>query len=244
MDDLLVFSCEHGGNRIPAQFRPLFGAEADRDLLQSHRGFDLGALALARDFARAFESPIFASTVSRLLIDLNRSLTNPRIHSPMVRHAPKAVRRRIEESYYWPYRRRVEKFMQSGIADGRRIIHISCHSFCPELDGKVRNADIGLLYDPAKTHELDFCRRWQASLSEYAPELKVRRNYPYAGKNDGFTTHLRRCFPSNAYIGIELEVNQRHSMKAKDDWAGLRGQLVESLLTVLAGPFGQTRVSG
>ncbi len=233
MDDLLVFSCEHGGNRIPAQFRPLFGTEADRDLLQSHRGFDLGALAVARDFARAFAAPMFASTVSRLLVDLNRSLTHPRIHSPMVRRAPKAVRRRIAESYYRPYRGRVENFMQAGIADGRRVIHISCHSFCPELDGKVRNADIGLLYDPAKTHELDFCRRWQTTLKASAPKFIVRRNYPYAGKNDGFTTYLRRRFPSEAYLGIELEINQKHVMAVDSDWVDLRGMLVESLRMLL-----------
>jgi hypothetical protein len=36
----------------------------------------------------------------------------------------------------------------------------------------------------------------------------VRRNYPYRGTADGFTTYLRRQFSARKYLGIELEVNQ------------------------------------
>jgi hypothetical protein len=35
-------------------------------------------------------------------------------------------------------------------------------------------------------------------------------NYPYQGTSDGFTTHLRKKFPDSQYVGIELEVNQKH----------------------------------
>jgi len=65
---------------------------------------------------------------------------------------------------------------------GGRVIHVSCHSFTPELNGQVRNTDIGLLYHPARTKEVALCKRWKASLKACAPELKVRRNYPYAGR--------------------------------------------------------------
>ncbi len=37
----------------------------------------------------------------------------------------------------------------------------------------------------------------------------MRRNYPYLGTADGHTTQARRIFPANAYLGIELELNQR-----------------------------------
>ena len=44
--DCYLITCEHGGNRIPPRYRDLFaGCEA---LLQSHRGYDPGALTLAR----------------------------------------------------------------------------------------------------------------------------------------------------------------------------------------------------
>jgi hypothetical protein len=57
----------------------------------------------------------------------------------------------------------------------------------------------------------------------------VRRNYPYAGKGDGLTSHLRRRFRNGVYVGIELEVNQEIVLAAGRRWAQLRGALIESL---------------
>jgi hypothetical protein len=62
----------------------------------------------------------------------------------------------------------------------------------------------------------------------------VRRNYPYAGKGDGLTAHLRRRFPPGAYVGIELEVNQAIVRAAGRRWSVLRGVLIESLHTAAA----------
>ena len=48
----LVITCEHGGNRIPAPYRDLF--HAHQALLDSHRGYDSGALIMARALATSF----------------------------------------------------------------------------------------------------------------------------------------------------------------------------------------------
>nr|MCU0865398.1 N-formylglutamate amidohydrolase [Planctomycetota bacterium] len=37
----------------------------------------------------------------------------------------------------------------------------------------------------------------------------VRRNFPYFGDTDGFTTHLRQQLPAARYLGLEIECNQR-----------------------------------
>jgi hypothetical protein len=55
-----------------------------------------------------------------------------------------------------------------------------------------------LLYDPARPGEVELSERWKASLRTCAPSLVVRRNYPYAGKSDGLTNHLRRRYPPGA----------------------------------------------
>lgn len=225
--DHFLITCEHGGNRIPSRYRHLFaGFEA---LLQTHRGYDAGALALARELARALAAPLFVSTTSRLLIDLNRSIGHPRLYSEATRDAPATVRSEILESYYLPYRNRVEADIAAAVARGSRVIHVASHSFTPELDGAVRIADIGLLYDPARSGEADLCRRWQAQIRALAPELKVRRNYPYAGKSDGFTAYLRRRFPAEVYIGIELEINQKHVLNGGRHWRAFRGGVIEAL---------------
>ena len=225
--DYFLITCEHGGKRIPPRYGSLFaGFEA---LLRSHRGYDPGALAVARELARALAAPLFVSTTSRLLIDLNRSVGHPRLYSEATRDVPVAVRREILERHYLPYRNRVETHVGEAIAHGKRAIHISSHSFTPELDGTIRNADIGLLYDPARCGEIELCRRWQTGLKARAPELKVRRNYPYTGKSDGFTAYLRRRFPADAYIGIELEINQKHVFSGGREWRAMRNPLIESL---------------
>jgi predicted N-formylglutamate amidohydrolase len=102
------------------------------------------------------------------------------------------------------------------------------------LDGKVRRADVGLLYHPGRRGEADLCARWKASLAAIAAELKVRRNYPYAGKGDGLTSHLRLRFARGAYVGIELEVNQNIVLVAGRRWTALRGMLIDSLRTACA----------
>lgn len=228
----LVVTCEHGGYRIPASYRGLF--RAHQALLDSHRGYDPGALIMARALARLLAAPLVASTVSRLLVDLNRSVGHPRLHCDAIRKAPAEERRRILKRYYQPYRAQAERLVKQAIADQGLVIHLSSHSFTPKLDGKVRHADIGLLYDPARPGEAELCERWKASLDACAPALIVRRNYPYAGKGDGLTTWFRRRLPPGAYVGIELEVNQKHVISAGRQWTALRKVIAESLRRALA----------
>jgi predicted N-formylglutamate amidohydrolase len=70
-----IVTCEHGFNRIPTPYRRLFREQ--RGLLVSHRGFDPGALVMATTLANACHAPFVASTTSRLLVDLNRSIGHP-----------------------------------------------------------------------------------------------------------------------------------------------------------------------
>lgn len=224
-----LITCEHGGNWVPARYRRLFRGR--RVLLDSHRGYDPGALVMARALATAFRAPLMTSTISRLLIDLNRSIGHPQLFSAATRGAPAKLRTKIVEQHYRPYRVQVERFVRQSVSRGRRVIHISSHSFTPELNGKRRGADVGLLYDPGRHGEAELCARWKASLAACAPEFRVRRNYPYAGKEDGLTSHLRLRFPPSAYVGIELEVNQRIVLAAGRRWTALRRVLIDSLRT-------------
>ncbi|HQR12335.1 MAG TPA: N-formylglutamate amidohydrolase [Casimicrobiaceae bacterium] len=231
-DDAFIVTCEHGGNRIPAPYRSLFRGHSA--LLATHRGYDPGALVMARALARALDAPLVNSTVSRLLVDLNRSIGHPQLFSIVTRRTPSDVRSRIVARHYLPYRGRVEALVADAVARGRRVIHVSSHSFTPALDGHVRRAEVGLLYDPRRTGEVALGARWKSALEAVAPALRVRRNYPYAGKGDGLTSHLRRRFPPRAYVGIELEVNQRIVFAGGSPWTALRGALVESLLVACA----------
>ena len=184
---------------------------------------------MARQLGRDLRAPLVTSTVSRLLIDLNRSIGHPQLFSAATRSVPAAMRRSIVAAHYLPYRGQVEQFVARAVSRGRRVVHVSSHSFTPELHGEVRRADVGLLYDPRRRGEVRLCARWKAALADIAPDLRVRRNYPYAGKGDGLTSYLRRRFPPAAYVGVEIEVNQRIVFAAGRRWSALRRLLVDTL---------------
>lgn len=191
--------------------------------MHSHRGYDRGSLRVARELAQLLNAALFVATASRLLVDLNRSVGHPRLFSEVTKQLPISIRREILTHYYLPYRNQVEQTIAEAIHKGGQVIHISSHSFTPVLNGEVRHTDIGLLYDPSRPKERDFCCQWQASLKTKAPGLIIRRNYPYAGKADGLTTYLRRQFPAKAYVGIELEINQKHVVTSNRlHWQELR----------------------
>ena len=227
----VVVTCEHGGNRVPPRYRRHFrGFQA---ALQTHRGYDFGALVLARELSAAFRAPLIAATVTRLLVDLNRSEGHPRLHGETIRTLPREEREAIVAQYHRPYRASAENLIAKAVGRGRRVIHVSAHSFTPELNGRVRAADIGLLYDPARPGEVRLSARWKAALLRAAPGLRVRRNYPYAGIDDGFMPYLRGRFAPASYVGVEIEINQAFVLGTPRRWSTLRGVIIASLRDAL-----------
>ena len=230
--DRLVLTCEHGGRRVPRAYAHLFRAAA-RDLA-SHRGWDPGALEVARGLARHLRTPLHAVTWSRLLVDANRAPTNRRIWSEFTAGLPAEERERILARYWRPHRRAVETAVRALVARGQRVVHVAVHSFTPVLGGEPRDADVGLLYDARRAGEKALCARWQRILLDLDPTLRVRRNYPYRGAADGLPTWLRRRFPVRSYAGVELELGQ--ALLAGRRRAQVAGLLATSLERLLGGP--------
>ena len=200
-----LLTCEHGGHEVPARWRHLF--RGARDVLRSHRGWDGGALATFRVLAPALADASFFATTTRLLVDLNRSVGHRALFSEYTRDLPAAEREEILAHHYHEWRDAVVERIAGWRRAGDAVLHISVHSFTPVMNGEVRNADIGLLYDPGRPWERSICRDWRSILRTVAADARVRLNYPYRGNADGFTTHLRRRFPEG-YAGIELELNE------------------------------------
>jgi predicted N-formylglutamate amidohydrolase len=243
-DIAVLITCEHGGNRIPEAYRKYFSG--DFDLVRTHRGFDPGALEMAKDMATSINAPLLASTITRLVVDLNRSIGHPQLHCEKLRDTSAELRSAIIDTHYRPYRTRAEQMIADAIARHGRVLHLGCHSFTPELDGELRQADIGLLYDPARVAEKQLCLGWQQAMARRDVRLSIRRNYPYRGDADGLTTTLRRLFPVEAYLGVELEVNQKHVFTGGHHWSALRGVIIEALGETLQRPLrpkASTRVS-
>lgn len=225
----LVVSCEHGGNRVPAVYAPLLADAAD--VLATHRGYDLGALDVARAFGRKLGVTPFAAKTTRLVVDLNRSPGNRNVFSAYTRSLSAEQRAAALDQHYWPYRNAVEDSVARAVDAGAPVLHVSAHSFTPVLRGEVRNCDIGFLYDPREAGEVRFIEAWYAALAAARPSLRLRRNYPYRGVSDSLVTVLRRRYARRGYVGMELEVNQKHVDSA--GWRALVAVLAATLATAV-----------
>lgn len=212
---VLILTCEHASNKLPASFKRAVPAR----VLKTHRAYDIGAVQVFRKLVK-FAKPEFYSEgkFSRLFIDLNRTITNKSAFSDYLRDNTKA---KAQATAYWTeYRTAIEKFVESALKPGSpnlskqaakaapSVVHMGIHSFTPELNGKVRNTDIGILYDPRRPQERAYANVIKAEIKRLYPAMKVRFNYPYKGTTDGLTTTLRKKF-SARYVGIEIEINQK-----------------------------------
>ena len=133
--------------------------------------------------------------------------------------------------HYFPYRQAVEIAVAELAARppaAPPCLHLSVHTFAPTWAGRPRDVDVGLLFDPDRRPELAFCRALRDDLARRRPRLAIRFNEPYLGIDDGLTTHLRRRFAADRYLGIELEVNQRFPLGDGAAWAALGDELAES----------------
>lgn len=231
----LVVSCEHGGHDVPARWRCCFRGRAA--LLRSHRGWDPGALVLARTMARRFGVPAIATTTTRLLVDTNRSAGHPQRFSEATRGLPASERARIVAEHWAPHRARVETSVEAAMQGRALAMHVACHSFTPVLDGVARHTDVGLLFDPRRSHEAAVARAWQTALRARIPGLRVHRNRPYRGVADGLPTAFRRLHVDGRYAGIELEVSQALLRDARR-WGLVTRVLAATLLEALRATIG------
>lgn len=220
----IIITCEHGGNRIPACFSHLFKNKSK--LLNSHLGWDPGALELAKSIAARFRnSAFFYEKISRLVIDQNRSLTNKRVFSSITATLSLEQKSQIISTVYAPYHTAITSCIEKLLNNSSSVYHFSIHSFTPVLNGVVRDADMGLLYDPGMGLERDMCLRLTEKIKNEIPGIRIRRNYPYKGTSDGLTTALRMRFCNLKYAGIEIEMNQFHVLKKTRFWNAVKEML-------------------
>lgn len=198
----VLLSCEHAKNSYPSEMESIF--KGRQKLLCSHRGWDEGALDIARALKRRLDATLIEGRHSRLVIDLNRSIHHRSVFSTLTRLLPRAEKEKILQAIYHPFREEAATFVRNH----SHTLHISVHSFTPVLEGKIRNCEIGILYDPSRPAEKEIALQLKKHFAFSFPDFRVRMNYPYRGRYDGHTSALRRVFSASRYAGIELEFNQ------------------------------------
>ena len=231
MKSIYLLSCEHGGNEIPQEFSYLF--KGNEEILYSHQAIDFGALRLAYTISEESKSSLYKTTISRLLIECNRSLDNDELFSRFSKKASEKEKGLILENYYYPHRNGVENAIKEELSNGNNVIHISVHTFTPVIDKEVRDVEVGILFDPLRPGEKRFYNEIQESISTTNPSIIIKENSPYAGTEDGFTTYLRKKFSAESYSGIELEVNQKFFLNGEPQvWQKITGLLSKTIAAI------------
>jgi len=214
-----LVTCEHGSNRIPAEFASVLNAVERETGFVRDDGFDVGAKNVARRFANRLGCPLVEARYSPLLIDCNRSIGHRKLFSGPMRGVAESDRQSLIHNVHFAHRKRVQWAIDSEIRGSGQVVHLAVHSFAPfepnptvPADGvrfdSARRTDLGLLYDPARPLERNLCADWYEMLYESLPMIRVRRNYPVRGTRDGLTQSLRKQYAPDAYLGIELQLNQ------------------------------------
>ncbi len=199
-----VLVCEHASARIPRALGTLGLNDTARS---SHIAWDPGALALARRLAAAFDAPLVAGTLSRLVYDCNRAPGSPsaipqtsEIYDiPGNRGLTDADRTARMLEVYEPFRALLTGAIGRRMAAGERPALVTVHSFTPVYFGKPRDVEIGVLH--AKDHRLADAVLDAAGALPFV----VRRNEPY-GPEDGVAHTLRQHGERNALPNVMLEV--------------------------------------
>lgn len=201
----VLFICDHASNAIPQSYHSLGLLPCE---LQRHIAYDIGAAALTKMLANAFEAPALLTKFSRLLIDPNRGLDDPTLvmrisDGNLVPGNARADEAEIAHriAHYWrPYREAISAAIESLLSNGPVPIILSIHSFTPIWKERPRPWEIGILWDS----DARLARPMIETLAAHG--FHVGDNEPYDGALAGDTLDeevTRRGLP-----GLLIECRQ------------------------------------
>ncbi len=236
---LLVFTVEHARpfvpqkilktlfpGRLPSKtkqkkFNPLVRSGNDQHAsgalriedLKTHVSFDLGALKLASLLRQKVGGQLHSGSLSRLLVDFNRSPRHPQLIGPWGQRLTSIEQLKLIDTRYNTYRDRVFRQVQQAIANPgvERVLLLSIHSFTPVWQGRARKTDLGILFRPNIAKELAMAQTLRNRLRETASfsKLNIHFNRPYRGHTNCLSNEISdRYLGSRKFCALFLEFNQ------------------------------------
>jgi predicted N-formylglutamate amidohydrolase len=224
-----VLVCDHASNRIPENFDGLGLSAIDR---LRHIAWDPGALAVSLKLVELLDAPLVHSTISRLVIDCNRTFAAPGLLAeisettevPGNRGLGDNERGRRIADFYLPYHQAIENLLNRRAAQGQETILVAMHSFTPIYKGVARPWPVGLV------HGVDegFSRAIFEALKAAEPELNVGWNEPYASLN-AVTYTLEHHGDGRGLASVMFEIRHDEILEPEGvaRWATLLAQCLE-----------------
>ncbi|SFT55573.1 N-formylglutamate amidohydrolase [Sedimentitalea nanhaiensis] len=194
--------CEHASRSIPGTYGNL---GLTPELLRSHIAWDPGALPVAQHLSAAFDAPLVAGGLSRLLFDCNRPPEAPDAIPQSSENHPVPGNRELSETDRAARVQGIHDAFRDGLSEARARfsalpVLITVHSFTPVYLGVSRPVQIGLLHDTD-----DRLARAMLERAKAHTDLTVALNDPY-GPRHGVTHTLRRYALPIGALNIMLEI--------------------------------------
>ena len=227
----LLLLCEHAGQAVPARLGDLGISD---EILNSHRGWDIGAEAVARLLAEHTGAPLIMQRYSRLVIDANRPPHSPAAFPTVSDGAEIAGNLDITQaerdarvaSIFEP----MDRTIADAFASAPRLAAFSIHSFAPRIGDTNRPWHAGFL--TRKSHAT--AETLMMSIARRAPELTLALNEPYqiGDASDWFIPqHAEaRDLPHSL---IEIRNDQLQTGDGVARWAELLADAITDLLEAL-----------
>ena len=222
---------DHAGNAVPKRLNALGLNDVD---LARHIGWDIGIGELGAMLAEKLDAVFVRQTYSRLVIDCNRSETQPDLIADIsdativpgnagLRAADRAAR--LAEIHA-PYQAAIAAELARRDAAGIRTILVALHSFTPAMRGVLRDQErpwqIGILYDGGDT---DFAHAL-LNVLRAEPDLTVGDNEPYRMDLIDYTIP-RHAYPARRpYAEIEIRQDLLGSTEGCAAWADRLARLL------------------
>jgi len=203
----IVITCEHASPALPPEMRAQ--GPAERALLRSHWGWDIGAWDLTRQVARRLRASAVGGRFTRLVIDLNRPVSDPTLIRRAAKGVPLSWNARLSPVeierrmllYHNPYHETIDRLIIRRLARGARPLLFAMHSFTGEINARRRAFDAGVLFDRSRSSAMLLADGLRAA------GLKVRYNQPYSGLA-GMMYSIHRHGTHHGLPCLELEVHQ------------------------------------
>jgi predicted N-formylglutamate amidohydrolase len=198
----LLLGCEHASERLPP---PFTWPVPDLRLVGTHWAYDLGARELTLELACALDVSCVLSRFTRLLVDPNREESHSDLFRAVAEGEPVLLNRAVSSSeralriarFYRPY----HDVLDAELARVKPKRLLSLHSFTPVYEGKVREVELGVLFD----REEQEAARFGDALARELPG--VAYNEPWSGKA-GLIYSAASHAEKHGAIALELEVRQ------------------------------------
>jgi len=220
--------CEHAGHAVPERYGNM---GVDADVLDSHRGWDVGADALARAVADRLDAPLILQRYSRLVIDCNRPPTH-KGSIPAISDGEE-IPGNVDLDHEEIAQRVTEIFepMDAALCEvfdaAPRRAAFSIHTFTPTMKGQDRPWHAGMLCRADMPTAISL----QETISRLAPDKVVAINEPYQieDESDWF-------IPSHAearglrHSLIEIRNNELSTPEGIAFWADILATAITDVL--------------